>query len=260
MESDMETVMVTTPAATFIGQARSRRLLISAVFVAIALVATARAQAQQTPPSADARIVVIGEGSVSLPPDYAQIRSGVTTRAKTAKEAADANSKVMSSVTAALRDFGIEQKDIQTSQFSIQPVYAPQEPRTEPKLSGYSVSNQVIVKIHQLSKLGDILDRLITAGATDIGNIQFLLADPSKALDQAREAAMADARRKAELYTRASGLTLGRVVWITEDSGYAPPMLMKAMQAPTARSASVPIAVGEDTLQARITVGFDIAR
>ena len=114
------------------------------------------------------------------------------------------------------------------------------------------------MKIHQLSKLGDILDRLITAGATDVGNIQFLLADPSKALDQAREAAVADARRKAELYARASGVSLGRVVWITEDSGYAPPMLMKAM--PAARAASVPIAIGEDTLQARITVGFDIAR
>jgi uncharacterized protein YggE len=209
---------------------------------------------------ADGRIIVIGEGSVSVPPDYAQIRSGVTTRAKTAKEAADTNSKVMSAVTAALIDSGIAQKDIQTAQFSIQPVYAPQEPRTEPKFSGYSVSNQVIVKIHQISKLGEILDRLVTAGATDVANIQFLLADHSKALDQAREAAVADARRKAELYARASGLTLGRVVWITEDPGYSPPMPMKAMQASAARAASVPIAIGEDTLQARITVGFDIAR
>jgi uncharacterized protein YggE len=71
---------------------------------------------------------------------------------------------------------------------------------------------------------------------------------------------VADARRKAELYARASGLTLGRVVWITEDPGYSPPMPMKAMQASAARAASVPIAIGEDTLQARITVGFDIAR
>lgn len=245
-------------ATMFAVQAHPSRLLISMAFLATVLIATAQAQTQQPPSSADGRIVVIGEGNISVPPDYAQIRSGVTTRAKTAKEADDANSKAMSTVTAVLLNSGIEQKDIQTSQFSIQPVYAPQEPRTEPKLSGYSVSNQVIVKIYQLSKLGDILDRLITAGATDVGNIQFLLADPSKALDQAREAAVADARRKAELYARASGVSLGRVVWITENSGYAPPMLMKAM--PAARAASVPIAIGEDTLQARITVGFDIAR
>ena len=234
--------------------------LVGAAFLATALVATAQAQSQQPPSATDGRIVVIGEGSVSVPPDYVQIRSGVTTRAKAAKEAADTNSKVMFAVTAALLDSGVAQKDIQTSQFAIQPVYAPQEARTEPRLSGYSVSNQVIVKIHQTSKLGEILDRLVTAGATDIGNVQFLLADPSKALDNAREAAITDARRKAELYARASGLTLGRVVWITEDPGYAPPVPMREFQAPAARAASVPIAIGEDTLRARITVGFDIAR
>jgi hypothetical protein len=91
-----------------------------------------------------------GEGSVSVAPDYAQIRSGVTTRAKTVKEATDANSKLMAAVTAALLESGIAQKDIQTSRFSIQPVYAPQEPRTEPKLVGYSASNQVSVTIRQI--------------------------------------------------------------------------------------------------------------
>ena len=85
-----------------------------------------------------------------MAPDYAQIRSGVTTRAKTVKEATDANSKLMAAVTAALLESGIAQKDIQTSRFSIQPVYAPQEPRTEPKLVGYSASNQVSVTIRQI--------------------------------------------------------------------------------------------------------------
>jgi uncharacterized protein YggE len=247
------------PAAIFTVQARFCRLLIGIALLATVFVATSQAQAQQPRSPSDGRIVVIGEGSVSVPPDYAQIRSGVTTRAKTAKEAADANSKAMSAVTAALMDAGIAQKDIQTSQFSIQPVYTPQEPRSEPKFSGYSVSNQVLVKVHQLSKLGEILDRLITAGATDIGNVQFLLADPSKALDQAREAAVADARRKAELYARASGLTLGRIVWMTEDPGYAATPMKAFPPASAARAASVPIAIGEDTLQVRITVGFDNA-
>jgi uncharacterized protein len=246
-------------AVTFTTLARSCQMLVGVAFVAAALVGAVPAQAQQPSSHADGRIVVIGEGSVSVPPDYAQIRSGVTTRAKTAKEAADTNSKAMSAVTASLLESGIAQKDIQTSQFSIQPVYASPEPRTEPKLSGYSASNQVTVKVHQISKLGEILDRLVTAGATDVGNIHFLLTDPSKALDQAREAAVADARRKAELYARASGLTLGRVVWITEDPGYSPPMPMKALAAPAARAASVPIAIGEDTLQARVTIGFDIS-
>ena len=137
----------------------------------------------------------------------------------------------MAAITAALRDSGIAQKDIQTSRFSVQPVYAPPQPNTEPKLSGFSVSNQLSITIRQIATVGTILDRVIAAGATDVGGVEFLHSDLSKALDQAREAAVADARRKAELYARAAGLELGRVVWITEDPSFAPPGQMKAMRA-----------------------------
>ncbi len=129
---------------------------------------------------------------------------------------------------------------------------------TEQKLSGFSVSNQVNVTIRQIDKVGEILDRLVTTGATDVGNVEFLHSDVSKTLDQAREAAVADARRKAELYAHASGLSLGGVSWITEDSEYAPPMPM-AMRMSGGMAAPVPIAGGEDTLHVRITVGFDMA-
>jgi uncharacterized protein YggE len=184
----------------------------------------------------------------------------VTTRAKTVKEATDANSKLMTAITAMLLQSGIAEKDVQTSRFSVQPVYAPQEPRAEPRLAGYSVSNQLSVKIRQIGKLGEILDRLVAAGATDIGNVVFLVSDPSKATDQAREAAIADARRKAEVYAKASGLRLGRVLWITEDAGFAPPPAMRRQGAAAAMAAPVPIATGEDTLRARVIVGFDIAQ
>jgi uncharacterized protein len=212
--------------------------------------------AQQPQRAPEARIVVMGEGSISVTPDYAQIRSGVTTRAKTVKEGVDANSKLMVAIIAALKDAGVADKDIQTARFSIQPVYALQEPRTEPKLSGYSVSNQVNVTIREIGKVGDVLDRVVAAGATDAGNVSFLVSDASKALDQTREAAIADARRKAEVYAKASGVQLGRVEWITEDTGSAPsvPMMTRAEAAP------VPIAAGENTLRVRVTVGFDIAR
>ena len=183
----------------------------------------------------------------------------MTTRAKSVKEATDANSKAMAAVTAALLEAGIEQKDIQTLRFSIQPVYAPQGPNTEPKLSGYSVSNQVRVKIRQIGKIGEILDRLIAAGATDLGNIAFLVSNPSQALDQAREVAIADARRKAEVYAHASGLRLGQVKWIIEDSGVILPVPMRAQAGSASMAAPVPIATGEDTLRVKITVGFEIA-
>ena len=177
---------------------------------------------EQPAAQAEARVIVVGEGSVQVAPDYAQIRGGVTTKGKTVKEATDANSKLMAAVTAALLNAGIAQADIQTAQFSIQPVYAPPQPQAEPKLVGYNVSNQVTVTVRALGKVSEILDRMVDAGVTDVGNVAFLHLDSAKALDQAREAAVADARRKAELYARAAGFTLGRVAWFTEGSGLMP--------------------------------------
>ena len=238
----------------------ARLFLATLVFVAAfaCLVPSVEAQTLQAQSAPFVGIVVVGEGRVTVAPDYAQIASGVTTRGKTVKEASDANSKTMAAIIKALQDAGIAQNDIQTSRFSVQPVYVPQEPRTEPKLAGYSVSNQVRAKIRQIDKLGEILDRLITAGATDVGNIEFLVSDPSKALDQAREAAIADARRKAEVYARAAGIRLGQVEWITEASGFGP-VPLRGQGASAARAAAVPIATGEDALEVTVTVGFTIA-
>jgi uncharacterized protein len=227
--------------------------VVAAIFIA------SQAHAQQPRTSPEGRIVVVGVGSVHVTPDYAQVRGGVTSRDKTVKGAIDANSKIMAAIMATILDSGIAQSDIQTSRFSVQPMYTAPQPGVEQKLTGYSVSNQVEVTIHQVSKIGDVVDRLTAAGATDIGNITFLISDRSKALDQAREAAIADARRKAELYARASGVSLGGVAWITEGVGNTPPIPFQAARALPAPT-PVPISSGEDTLQAQVTVGFDIAR
>ncbi len=248
---------VPTRAATLAATAGLFRSLAAGVIgAAVTFVGVMPAQAQQPPPRPEARVIVSGEGSVTVQPDYAQIAAGVTTKAKTVKEATDANAKLIAAITAALRDSGIAQKDIQTSRFSVQPVYAPPQPNTEPKFSGFSVSNQITITIHQIATVGTILDRVIAAGATDVGGVEFLHSDLSKALDQAREAAVADARRKAELYAHAAGLELGRVVWITEDPSYAPPGQMKALRAAGGLASPVPIAAGEDTLRVQITIGF----
>lgn len=238
--------------------ARSHRRQSAAAILAAAILLASQAHAQQPQSPPEGRILVVGVGKVQVAPDYARIRSGVTTSAKTVKEASDANSKLMSAITATLLASGIAQTDIQTSRFSVQPVYAPAQPGAAPKLSGYSVANQVEVVIRQIAKVGDILDRLATAGATDIGNITFLISDPSKALDQAREAAVADARHKAELYARASGVTLGRVLSITEGAVDGAPI--PVARASAAMAAPVPISGGEDTVEAHVTVGYDIAR
>lgn len=235
-------------------------LLARAWFLATAGLATAaQAQAQQPQSPPQGYVIVTGEGSVSVAPDQARITAGVSTRAKTVKEATDANSRTMAAITTALAGAGVAQKDIETARFSVQPLYAPQSAGSEPKLSGYGVSNQVNVTIRDISKVGDILDRLVAAGATDVGSIAFLVSDPSKATDPAREVAVADAQRKAQLYARASGISLGHVAWIAEDSTSSSPIPAAAVAARQAASA-VPISSGEAVMQVRITVGFDIAR
>ena len=234
---------------------RHRGLSATAVLAGAVLIASPVRAQQSTP---EARIVVIGAGSVHVPPDYARIRSGVSTRARTVKEASEANTKIMSAITAALLESGIAQTDIQTSRFSVQPVYAAVQSSGERRLSGYNVSNEVAVVIRQIPKLGDILDRLVNAGATDIGNIEFLNSDASRLLDQAREAAAADARHKAELYARAAGVNLGRVLTITEEAADRAPVPMARASAMAA--APVPIAAGENTLEARIAVEYEIVR
>jgi len=227
---------------------------VNSILIGAALVAPVAAQQPQS--ERQANIVVVGEGSISVAPDYAEIAAGVTTKAKTAKEAADANAKLMTAVTAALQDAGVAQKDIQTARYSVQPVYTTQA-NTEPKLSGFSASNQVAVTIRQIDKVGDIVDRMVIAGVTNVGNLVFLHSNASKLPDQAREAAVADAHRKAELYARASGVTLGRVLSISENSAYTPFAAMDGMF--RAKAVATPISAGEDTLRVEITVAFDIA-
>jgi len=219
--------------------------------------ATAQAQGAEPKSSPQARVIVVGEGSVTVTPDNARISSGVTTSAKTVKEAGDTNAKIMTNIIQTLVDAGIAKKDIQTSQFSIEPVYVSPTPPGGPKLSGYRVANQVNMTIHQIAQVGDILDRLVKAGATDAGSITFLVSDREKTLDQAREAAFTNARHKAELYAHAAGVNLGHIAWITESSDVAPILdgEVRAMK-PAER---MPIEVGENTITARVTVGFDIA-
>jgi uncharacterized protein len=230
----------------------------AALVAALALMAVPAWAQQPPPPMPPARIIVTGDGSVAVPPDYAEITSGVTAQGKTAKAASDANSKAMAALNTALQNDGIAHNDVQTERFSVSPVYGSPQPNSAPKLVGFSVSNQLGIKVRDIGKVGAILDSLIAAGATDAGSVQFLHSDTSKALDLARQAALADARRKAQLYAQAAGLRLGGVAWITEVPAYAPPFPTGAVRM-LAAAPAVPISPGEDTLRVQITVGFEVA-
>ncbi|UPJ50039.1 SIMPL domain-containing protein [Bradyrhizobium sp. 200] len=209
----------------------------------------APALAQTVPPPA---ISVIGEANVSVAPDQAQIDGGVTSDAKTAREAAEANNAAMGKVLLALKGAGIEGKDYQTSRLSLQPQFATPSKAAEraPGIVSFRASNRVTVKIRDVTKVANVIDVLVGAGANEIGGINFTVTQPSKHLDEAREKAIADARRKAEIYARAAGVTLGEPISISEE-GAPVPLYRGKMAAPMA--AGAPVAQGEETLS--VTVG-----
>src|ERR1700709_2481842 len=191
-----------------------------------------------------------GEASVSVPPDLAQIDGGVTTEAKTAREASEANNAAMGKVLLALKGGGIDEKDFQTSRLSLQPQYAPNRAGPSPVV-GYRASNRVTVRLRDVTKVAAIIDVLVGAGANELGGINFVVSQASKLLDDAREKAVADARRKAEIYAKAAGVTLGEPLGISEEGGSAP--VFRSKMAVGGMAASAPVAQGEETLSVTVS-------
>ena len=229
-----------------------KSLLASAVVSATFLAAPALAQTM--PPPA---ISVTGEATVSVAPDQAQIDGGVTSDAKTAREASDANNAAMGKVLAALKGAGIEEKDYQTSRLSLQPQFAPPKAAERtPGIVSFRASNRVTVKVRDVTKVASVIDVLVGAGANEIGGINFTVTQASKHLDEARAKAIADARRKAEIYAKAAGVTLGEPISISEETGAPAPMFRGKMAAPMA--AGAPVAQGEETLSVSLNVSWAI--
>jgi uncharacterized protein len=212
------------------------------------------AHAQTVPPPA---ISVTGEATVSVAPDMAQIDGGVTSDAKTARAASEANNAAMGKVLLALKGAGIDEKDYQTSRLSLQPQFAANYNPSD-RASGivsFRASNRVTVKVHDVTKVANVIDVLVGAGANEIGGINFTVTQASKHLDEAREKAIADARRKAEIYARAAGVTLGEPLSISEE-GAPVPMYRGKMAAPMA--AGAPVAQGEETLSVTVSVSWAV--
>ena len=200
-------------------------------------------------------VTVTGEAIVTAVPDTAELRGGVTTSGKTAREASAANARAMAPVLAALKEAAIPAEDIQTSRLAISPIQDRNRPAAE-RVTGFQASNQVLVLIRDVSKVGDILDRIVAAGANEVWGIDFFVSAPSKLLDAARPQAIADARRKADIYARAAGLELGRAVSISEEGSAAP---MRNFAARAAAQAT-PVAPGQETLRLTVSVSFELLR
>jgi len=209
-------------------------------------------------------ISLSGTGKVNSAPDIAIISLGVTSEAKTARAALDGNTKNMTALFASLKTAGIADKDMQTANFNVQPVYvrprsnngAPAKP---PFISGYRVTNDVSVLIRDLKKLGAVLDKAVSAGSNRINSVQFSIDKPQPVRDEARKLAVKDAMRKAALYAAAANVTLGNIMQISESGGSRPPRpMMRSRMAMSAEAADVPIAQGEQSVSVQVNITWEI--
>lgn len=201
-------------------------------------------------------ITVNGEATTSVAPDLAQVEGGVTSEAKTAREASDANNKAMAAVLAALKAAGVAEADVQTSRLSLFPQSASARAGGAATITGYRASNRVIIRVRDIAKVAGTLDTLVAAGANEIGGINFMVSQESKALDEARVKAIEDARRKAEIYAKAAGVRLGAPLRISEEGAGGP----VPMRAQFKAGASAPVAPGEETLRIAVTVSYEIVK
>lgn len=206
------------------------------------------------------RIVnVTGHGEVRTTPDLAFVSSGVVSQGATAAEALAANTKAMNDLFAALKEAAIEDRDIQTSNFSVQPRYDYGNGQAA-KLVGYDVSNTVTVTLRKIGDLGPLLDKLVQNGSNQINGVSFQVSKPDEAMDEARKLAAEDATRKAKVYAKAMGIELGGVVQVNEGTAYQPPMPMVrgAMMKADAAASPVPVAAGEQVLAVDVNVIWEI--
>ena len=234
------------------------RTFMTATLIALALPAAAAAQPGQAQAFDGTRLDVVATGHVTRVPDVARISAGVVTQSRTATEAIRLNAARMATVRDALRRAGIADRDIQTSAISLQPEYRYIE-NQPPELTGYRASNEVSIRFRDIAETGRILDALVAQGANQINGPMLEIDRPEAALDEARTAALANARARAELYARALGMRVLRVLSVSEAGApHMPyPRPMAVSRAANAQDA-VAIDPGEQRLEVSLTVSFEL--
>lgn len=228
-----------------------RALTALVLSTALALPALTPALAEGT---ATRSISVTGTGTVEAAPDMATLMIGVTSQDKTAAAALAANSTATEAVIARLTASGIEARDMQTSNLSINPNWTTNASSMS-EISGYIASNMLTVRVRKLDTLGAVLDAAVTDGANTLNGLTFGLADPAPVMNEARKEAVADARAKAELLAAAAGVKLGRVISISDTVASAEPMPMFRAEA---SAKAVPIASGELGIAATVQIFYEI--
>jgi len=211
-------------------------------------------------------ITVSGTGKISVKPDSVEIQIGVISEAPTAKAALAANSESMNRIFQIVKDRGIPEKDVQTSNITVRPVYSqrptprPGEPEKEfiPKLIGYRIGNDVTVRARDIAKLGPLLDAVVDGGANEISGISFRVENSGKLMVEARKRAMADAKAKAQLFAGEAGVILGAPLTIDDISpdGFSGGGMGGRLGG--RMDSSTPIAAGEQEITASVSVVYEL--
>jgi uncharacterized protein YggE len=202
-------------------------------------------------------ISVTGTGRVAVEPDLADLRLGVTITAATVRDAHAVNATAMADVIRALKGLGIAPRDIQTANLDLSPAYDYSSNTNPPRLTGYTLTNTVAVTLREIRKVGDAIDAALEAGATSFDSIAFRVADPSTAERKAREAAVADARAKAEILAAAAGVSIAAVAAISESAQAVPfPVFHKEMAMLASRDAATPVETGTNEIAISVAVTY----
>lgn len=233
--------------------------------LAAAAMAVPHAAAAQEMRNPAPRIVVVGEGEAAVVPDMAVITLSVLREAETAREALDQNNKAAADVIAAMKEAGIEARDLQTGGLQISPryVYPQNGAEGEPRIVAYQVTNTLTVRVRDVARVGEIVDRAVTLGVNQGGGVAFTNDDPSAARTQARRQAVEDAIERARTLADAAGVGLGPIVEISEQSYTQPPMPMAAAGRAyrmEAQANAVPVEAGESVYRIQISATFELTQ
>jgi uncharacterized protein YggE len=232
----------------------ARAALLAALAVPMAASAQVTSPLPPIPPEGTL-LEVTAEGKTTRVPDLATIRAGVVTQAPNAGEAFSGNARQMASVIAAVRAAGVAPRDVQTASVSLQPQYRYGE-NQPPILTGYQATNSVTVRLRDMDRAGAVVDALVKAGANQVEGPNLMLDQPEAALDEARADAVKRARARAELYARAAGLSVRRIISISEAGAMAGPMPPVMFARAEAAQADTKILPGEQAVTAQVSVRF----
>lgn len=220
--------------------------LILGLGVALAVPSFAQTTSPAPSGTSDRTVTVTGTATIESAPDEAIVTLGVQTQAATAEAAMQQNANKMSQVVKALLGAGLKQSDIATAVLSLYPNYS----NDGLAIVGYAAENQVNATIHDMDKVGQIIDGAVAAGANVSSGVSFQVSDQSKGLDEALQAAVADARHKAEVLAAGGGASLGQMLQVTENSAPTPVPLYRDVMA--AGAATTP--VSPPTLETQVSV------